>query len=242
MHIAIGHLYPATMSTYGDVGNITALVRRAQWRGIQVTVIPLEVGAEIPEHIDLYFFGGGQDMAQASVGQDLVQRKHRLMADADKGIPMLAICGGYQLFGEAYVPADADPIPGIGILPVRTEASTDRMIGDLVIEHTLGLTPPTVVGFENHSGKTRLTSPDAVPFGHVKHGFGNNGSDKTEGCVHQNIIGCYLHGSLLPKNPHIADWLLEKAVRRQDPAYVLHPLDDTLELQAHAYIVGRYMP
>lgn len=240
MRITIGHLYPNTMSTYGDVGNITCLVKRAEWRGIEARVIGLEVGEPIPAGIDLYFFGGGQDMAQGSVGKDLQIRADRLRKDVADGIPLLSICGGYQLLGEAYLPAGADPIPGIGIFPVRTEASNQRMIGDLVIENKLGLAPQSIVGFENHSGKTRLLTKEATPLGTVRHGFGNNGEDHTEGCVLNNAIGCYLHGSLLPKNPHLADWLLQRAIARHDPEYKLKALDDALEWQAHRYIVDRY--
>ncbi|MBU6389596.1 glutamine amidotransferase [Patescibacteria group bacterium] len=246
MELHIGHLYPKTMSTYGDTGNIICLINRCRWRGINTVVHQLDVDTAVPEQIDLYFFGGGQDAAQSSLERDLLEKKaDRLLTDTAAGVPLLAICGGYQLLGASYHPFDSPVIRGVGLFPVETRASHDRMIGDLVITANprlnLPADQPEIVGFENHSGKTVITDPEkGFPLGTVRHGFGNNGSDRTEGCVTYNSIGCYLHGSLLPKNPRLADWLIEKAGRRHDPDFHLTPLDDRLEWQAHAVIVGRY--
>jgi hypothetical protein len=242
MELNLVHLYPRLMNTYGDTGNIICLRQRCQWRDISVVVHAVEVGDEIPREADLYFFGGGQDAAQTSLGIDLGRKATRIQDDVLSGVPMLAICGGYQLLGKFYAPFDADPIPGIEVFPVETYASHERMIGNVVIElnPAFGWKEKTAVGFENHSGKTRITASSAAPLGKVLHGFGNNGRDGTEGCVVQNAIGCYLHGSLLPKNPHLADWLLEKALTRKYPDAVLDSLDDQVEWDAHHYIVGRY--
>jgi CobQ-like glutamine amidotransferase family enzyme len=245
MKIHIGHLYPSTMSTYGDMGNVTCLRKRAEWRGLSVEVHALEIGVPIPKQIDLYFFGGGQDAAQTGLAADLLTRSSRLKSDISSGIPLLAICGGYQLLGKSYTPFGAEAIPGIGLFPVTTTASTDRMIGNLVIEVDRHLsvttTHKTIVGFENHSGKTYLEKGnEAHPLGQVLVGFGNNGQDHSEGCVINHAIGCYLHGSLLPKNPHVADWLLEKACQQHEAGYALEPLDDTVEWQAHDYCIDRY--
>lgn len=246
MHIHIGHLYPSTMSTYGDAGNITCLRQRAAWRGIETTVHNLEVGVDIPKTMDLYFFGGGQDAAQGWLADDLQRSKGpRLKDDVTGGTPLLSICGGYQLLGRSYIPFAGQPIPGVGLFPVETRASKTRMIGDLVIraDTRLSLSPehPTIVGFENHSGKTSFLNKDVVPLGTVFHGHGNNGEDSTEGCVMGSAIGCYLHGSLLPKNPHLADWLLEKACRLHASDFALDSLDDRCEWSAHDYIAGRYL-
>jgi CobQ-like glutamine amidotransferase family enzyme len=242
MHLHLAHLYPRSMNTYGDTGNITCLKQRCTWRDIDVTIHEIEQGDPLPPVVDLYFFGGGQDAAQNSLTQDLQTKAERIRNDIHQGIPLLAICGGYQLLGHSYHPFDQEPLTGIGLFPVETHASHDRMIGNLVIEVDKRFSenlPHTVVGFENHSGKTTLLH-GATPFGQVTHGFGNNGSDKTEGCVVNNAIGCYLHGSLLPKNPHIADWLILQACRRYNSRHTLQPLDDELEWQAHAAITGRY--
>lgn len=243
LHITLIHLYPRTMSTYGDTGNIICLQKRCEWRGIQVTIQPVEIGEEIPPQADLYFFGGGQDAAQGKVAEDLLLKSDRILTDTKAGVPLLSICGGYQLLGHSYHPADQKPIPGISLFPVETHASTDRMIGDLVItaNPSLSLPKPTIVGFENHSGKTYITDTTiAKPLGTVTHGFGNNGSDHTEGCITGSAIGCYLHGSLLPKNPHLADWLLTQALTRINPDYPLTSLEDDQEWAAHAAIVERY--
>lgn len=237
-HLHIGHLYPYTMSTYGDTGNIRCLEQRCKWRGIESTVHLLDIDTPISTPIDLYFFGGGQDAAQEQVGEDLRQNKaSQILEDVKNGVPLLSVCGGYQLLGKAYLPFDAEAIPGIALFPVETHASHDRMIGNLIIESPL-LEGKTIVGFENHSGKTYLSGGSAL--GKVQTGFGNNGTDKGEGCVVQNAIGCYLHGPVLPKNPHLADWLLMKALQRQDASFELLPLDDSLEWETHRAIEKRF--
>lgn len=238
MLIRIAHLYPKLMNTYGDTGNIICLQKRLTWRAIDVEIVPVEIGEEIPDNIQLYFMGGGQDNAQALVGNDLLRHRERLTNDLlIKDIPALVICGGYQLFGIQYIPFDDDPIPGIGIIPVETSASKQRMIGNIIVSTDICNEEPTLVGFENHSGKTYIIdNKDAQPLGKVVKGYGNNGTDQTEGCIIKNTIGTYLHGSLLPKNPHLADWLIEKACNLTDSSYPITPLDDDIEWQAHNYI------
>lgn len=240
----IGHLYPSLMSTYGDIGNIICLNQRAGWRDIEVTVHALELDVPIPKDIDFYFFGGGQDTAQQALGTDLLEKKgERLRDDISKGVPLLAICGGYQLLGNFYQPFDGTSIQGLGIFPVETYGSQDRMIGDLIIQanQLLGFSgEQTIVGFENHSGKTRyIDAKKAQPLGQVLGGFGNNGEDKTEGCTVNNAIGCYLHGSLLPKNPHLADWLLMRMLENNGIALDLKPLEDDFAWKAHRQILER---
>lgn len=228
--ITIVHLYPRSMNTYGDSGNIVCLQRRLQWRGIDFRVVGVEIGEQIPKQSSLYFIGGGQDATQTVVATDLQRHTDRLQADTAAGIPSLSICGGYQLFGRGYVPFQGERLPGVNIFPAETFASKTRMIGNLVIRLPQGLfggEVTTAVGFENHSGQTKL-DPDALPLGDVLAGFGNMSDGKHEGCRIHSALGCYLHGSLLPKNPHIADWLLERAA-----GYPLEKLDDQLELQAH---------
>lgn len=231
------------MNTYGDSGNVLCLQKRCAWKGIDVTVHQVDIDQPLPEKVDLYFFGGGQDAAQAGLSQDLVEKKgHQIIRDVEAGAPLLAICGGYQLLGTQYLPFDQAPLKGVGLFPAETRASHDRMIGNLIIEVTQELAnnnPTTVVGFENHSGKTTLLE-GGKPLGIVRHGSGNNGTDHTEGCRIHNAIGCYLHGSLLPKNPHLADWLIQQACRQHDPEWNLPSSDDALEWQAHTALVARY--
>lgn len=239
--IRIGHLYPARMNIYGDRGNITTLVKRCEWRGIEVEVDRIEVGDTLDAGTyDLFFFGGGQDQEQETVARDLQQKGPALKDAVAGGAALLAVCGGYQLLGRYYQPDDASRIEGIGIFPVRTEAGSDRLIGNLVgtpADSSIGTRP--LVGFENHSGLTYLEE-GASPLAVVTSGFGNNGTDRTEGCVVGTAAGTYLHGSLLPKNPHLADWLLSAAIRRTQPDAELTALDDELEIAANASTARRF--
>ena len=242
MKLIIGYLYGDLMNIYGDTGNIIALKKRAEWRGIEVKVINISVGNRIPTRqvgtqIDLYFFGGGQDQAQQIVSEDLIKsgKGKIIKQEGERGVPLLSICGGYQLLGEYYKTHKGAKLPGIGLFPAYTLASHDRMIGNIIIESMFG----QLVGFENHSGKTYLKK-GAIPLGMVIKGFGNNGKDQTEGCIHKNAIGCYMHGSLLPKNPKLADWFLKKSLEvKYGKTFELEPLDDTLELQAHHQVIKK---
>lgn len=243
MKIVIGYLYGDLMNIYGDTGNIIALKKRAEWRGIKVIVKNISIQNHIPTRqvgtqIDLYFFGGGQDQTQKLVAEDLaVSGKGKtIKSEIEKGVPLLSICGGYQLLGDYYQPHQGPKLPGISLFPAYTEASFDRMIGNIVIDSMFS----KLVGFENHSGKTYLKK-GAAPLGMVIKGFGNNGQDQTEGCVYKNAIGCYMHGSLLPKNPKLADWFLQKALEvKYGKKIELKPLDDTLELKAHKSAISRF--
>ena len=238
MKITIGYLYGDLMNIYGDTGNIIALKKRAEWRGIKVVVKNFSIENVMGKgDADILFFGGGQDQAQELVSKDLANGKGKIIkAEIERGVPLLSICGGYQLLGDFYKPHQGPKLPGIGLFPAYTLASYDRMIGNLSVESMFG----SLIGFENHSGKTFLKK-GASPLGMVKKGFGNNGKDKSEGCIYKNAIGCYMHGSLLPKNPKLADWLLKKALEvKYGKEIELEPLDDTLELQAHSTAVKKF--
>lgn len=239
MKLTIGYLYGDLMNIYGDTGNIIALKKRAEWRGIKVIVKIFTVGETLKQGMaDIFFFGGGQDQAQQLVSEDLLKsgKGEIIKKEVERGIPLLSVCGGYQLLGEYYKPHKGPKLPGINLFPAYTLASHDRMIGNIVVETMFG----TLVGFENHSGKTYFKK-EASPLGMVIKGFGNNGKDKTEGCIYKNAIGCYMHGSLLPKNPQLADWFLKKALEvKYGKKIKLDSLDDTLELQAHSAAIKRF--
>lgn len=234
MSLTIAWLYAREMNIYGDRGNVRTLEQRAHWRGIEATVVSAGVGDPMPD-ADIYFWGGGQDQEQVNVAHDLQGAKSdRLKAAVADGAAMLAICGGYQLLGHAYRPHDAPPLPGIGLFDAETVAGAERFIGNVVIASRFG----ELVGFENHSGLTHL-GEGVEPLGTVKAGRGNNGQDGTEGAISGNVIGCYLHGSVLPKNPVLADWLIAAGLRRQGHDTPLPPLDDTLEIAAHTNAADR---
>ncbi|HKW59884.1 MAG TPA: glutamine amidotransferase [Candidatus Dormibacteraeota bacterium] len=239
----IGWLYPDLMNIYGDRGNILTLLKRAEWHGLEADVVELQRGPadNHMQDIDVYFFGGGQDREQALIYEDLKEHKQQALKSAvEQGAQILAVCGGYQLLGHYYQTAEGERFDGIGMLDVTTRAGKKRFIGDVVVESSndLNLSPRTLVGFENHSGRTFL-GKQARPLGKVLRGKGNNGSDGTEGAVQDGIIGTYLHGSLLPKNPHLADHVIAKALRRRAGAAPLSTLDDSEELAAHGWILQR---
>ena len=244
--VKICHLYPDLMNLYGDRGNVLALWRRCLWHGLEVAVTPAFLGDE-PDFgsFDIVFLGGGQDREQKLICDDLVHRKgESLRRAALDGVVILGICGGYQLLGRYYRTAAGEVIPGVGVLDLYTEAGPRRLIGNVVVKSPLGATGDgdacarTLVGFENHSGKTRL-GPGARPLGRVVVGNGNNGEDGTEGAVHLNVVGTYLHGSLLPKNPWLADFLISRAMERRGVSGRLLRLDDALEERAHQAAIRR---
>jgi CobQ-like glutamine amidotransferase family enzyme len=245
--IRVGHFYADLLNLYADRGNVMALRRRCEWRQIGFEVVRVGVGDRIvPGEFDLAFLGGGQDGDQAYLADDLFRVKadglRGLVAD---GVPVLAVCGSYQLLGHYYDPATGTRMPGLGLFDLHTAhpgPQATRCIGNVVVEWEAAppRLPRTLVGFENHGGRTWL-GKGAKPFARVVTGYGNNGVDRTEGIVVGNAIGTYIHGSLLPKNPHLADRLISLAL---DPSgsKVLEPLDDTVEWRAHETVLARFSP
>ena len=207
--IHLVHLYPREMSIYGDLGNTRALAARIRRHGYSPVVHQHHPGSPFPEQAHLVVGGGGQDSGQVRVEADLEQIADRLRELASGGTPMLMICGMYQLFGNAFITVEGKRLPGLGILDVTTQGNAKRMIGPVVLSTDFG----DVVGYENHSGSTTLGDGQA-PFGTVRSGFGNNGTDRTEGARTANVIGSYLHGPILPANPALADALIGLAAER----------------------------
>jgi len=241
MKIVVGHLYPDYLNIYADRGNIAVLARRAAWRGHELDVrsISIEDRVDPGEH-DLLYIGGGQDREQALVAQDLLVKAAEVRESIAAGAAVLAVCGGYQLFGRSYRDLHGADLPGIGVFPFDTIAGDARMIGDVLLECELepGVSR-TLAGFENHAGRTHLDA-GAQPLGRVVAGFGNDGVSGWEGCRVGRAVGTYLHGPLLPRNPWFADWLLEQALaHRLGAAPELTPLDDELEEEAHSISARR---
>ncbi|WP_338748425.1 type 1 glutamine amidotransferase [Janibacter alittae] len=235
--IHLVHMYPREMSIYGDLGNTRCLAARIRRHGYVPVVHQHHPGQPLPETIHLMVGGGGQDSGQVTVEADLERRADRLRALAVAGVPMLMICGMYQLFGQSFVTVEGTRVPGLGILDVTTQGNATRMIGPVVLSTDFG----DVVGYENHSGATVL-GQGQDPFGRVRHGQGNNDADGTEGAVTGHVIGSYLHGPILPANPRLADaligWAAELATGR---AFAPEELDDEVARQAHARQVARLL-
>ncbi|MDR7451663.1 MAG: glutamine amidotransferase [Armatimonadota bacterium] len=241
MELRICHLYPDLLNLYGDRGNLMTLAVRARRRGLEVRIDECRLGDPLrPDVYDLYFIGGGEDRQQRLAAEDLQGKKAALREAAAREAVILAVCGGYQLLGHYYRPSEGADLPGIGLLDLTTHhpgPGAPRLIGNIVIRCPL-LGGATLVGFENHGGRTRL-GPGARPLGEVLSGFGNNGVDGTEGAVVGQVYGTYLHGPLLPKNPRFADHLIAASLRPRYGEVRLLPLDDALETQAHTAAIAR---
>jgi lipid II isoglutaminyl synthase (glutamine-hydrolysing) len=245
MKLVVGYLYPTVMSQYRDRGNVLTIVNRCRWRGIDVAVENLEIGDPVdPDQVDLLLVGGGADTHQRLVFEDLLQVKGSGIRRAvDEGAAAFAVCAGYQLWGHYYRTATGEELAGLGVFDAHTihraaqtgirldtiaKAGSVRAVGNLVVQwgdHIL-------VGFENHGGRTYLHD-GSQPLGRTLAGGGNNSEDGWEGCIYNNAIGTYLHGPAFPKNPQLADHLIQAALRRRYGNVLLKPLDDTQETVAH---------
>ena len=233
LNIAV--LYPELLNLYGDRGNARALERRCAARGIDVAVTPVNIGDDwSPQSADIVLAGGGQDREQRRVQADLQRRGSGLRDFVDDDGVVLAVCGGFQLFGNHYRGWDGEVMEGIGVfdaIAAHPGPSITRCVGNVVALWE----GETVVGFENHDGRTYLNDGQQ-PLADVVSGFGNNGGDGLEGARTGNAFGTYLHGAVLPKNPHLADRLLQLALERRygSDAARLPPIDDRSARRAHA--------
>jgi hypothetical protein len=236
--LVVGWLYADYLNVYGDRGNVIALTRRLEWRGFPTRVVRIGRGAapELDE-VDIAFIGGGQDLEQERIHDDFVATKAEpLRRLVEQDLAILGVCAGYQLLGRAYVTPSGRELPGGGILDVVTQSHGERFVGDAIWESLLpGLEGEQLVGFENHGGRTFLG--DAQPLARVVKGYGNNGDDRTAGAWRRNVVGTYLHGALLPRNPALTDWLIARALARRGLDAPLAPLDDSVERAAHDYVV-----
>lgn len=242
MELHICHLYPDVLNLYGDRGNILCLRARLAWRGIEVRLSEKPIGSDRRlSGCDLIFIGGGQDFEQETLLDDLHRGLDReLCAAIADGVPVLAICGGYQMLGQYYETHDGHRCDFIGAVDLHTVGGEKRMIGNYAFRCGEASGGSVVVGFENHSGRTWL-GDGVTPLGRVLAGFGNNGEDGTEGVRDRNVFGSYSHGPLLPKNPALCDEILLTALRRKYGDASLSPLDDAAEQAAHEEMAARLL-
>ena len=212
--IFILQLYPRDMNIYGDTGNLQVLTKRLEWYGYTPRVYHYNVGDNLPgpnQQPDIILGGGGQDSGQITIHKDLLEIGPQLTKWADNNIPMVMVCGLYQLFGHSFETISGKLLKGIGILDIKTYGTNQRLIGNIVTHNNdFG----DIIGYENHSGQTFLNK-SARPFATVVKGAGNNAKENHEGARYKNVIGTYLHGPLLPKNPAIADYLIKTAVKNR---------------------------
>jgi lipid II isoglutaminyl synthase (glutamine-hydrolysing) len=217
--VSIALLYPELLGTYGDGGNATVLAQRLRWRGIPVEVLDVHAGEAVPTTCQIYVMGGGEDAPQALAAQEL--RAGRALVDAvNGGAAVLAVCAGLQVLGNRFAGEDGKAHDGLGLLDCETHRDDGpRRVGEVVATPDPSLDLPELTGYENHGGVTTL-GPDARPLGRVVVGHGNDGGDGTEGIVSGRVIGTYLHGPVLARNPALADHLLASVLGP------LEPLDD----------------
>lgn len=233
--ITILQLYPRDMNIYGDNGNVEVITKRLEWYGYSPVVIPYNPGDTLPEKVDIVLGGGGQDSGQEVVHKDLLTIGATLKNWADAGTPMLLVCGLYQLFGKSFRTLDNTLLEGIGLFDIETFGTNERLIGNIVTQSEwFG----DIIGYENHSGQTFL-GDSATPLATVVKGAGNNAKDGHEGVRYKNTIGTYLHGSILPKNPVLADFLIRTATNRRYKAFSDDLIDDTFAEQARLVAASR---
>lgn len=234
--LRIAHLYPELLNLYGDGGNILVLRKRLAWRGIGCEVREVHVD-DCPSFadVDIVFIGGGSDREQRIVCEHLLAERDELAAFVEDGGVLAAVCGGYQLLGHSYLMGDEE-VEGLSLVDLYTDRGTPRLIGNIAIESRIS--PQPIVGYENHGGRTHL-GEGVESLGRVVHGRGNDGESGYEGCLYKNVVGTYIHGPLLPKNPGVADYLIARALERRYGDASLEPLDDTAELAANSVMYER---
>lgn len=233
--IKIMHLYSDDMNIYGDYGNILCIKKRLEWYGYTPQVIEYNQGDNFPDDIDIVVGGGGQDSGQNKIQDDLVKIGPKLIKLADDGTPMLVVCGLYQLFGKFFKTKSGELIEGIGLFDIETYGKSERLIGNI---RTFSTEFGDIIGYENHSGQTFLGS-NILTLGRVRIGAGNNTTDVGEGARYKNVIGTYLHGSILPKNPAVADFLIEQAVVKRYGKFSKRKIDNRFTEMARKFAIKR---
>lgn len=242
--IKLLYLYPDMLELYGDYGNIQVLKYRCEKRGIKLIVDRYSINDKEPNFLDydIVFAGGGADNEQSILSKDLIRYKDKIQRAERLGVFFLLICGAYQLFGEYYKGVDGNKIPGLGIFDYYTEAAknrTTRCIGNIITKAKIGNAETEVIGFENHAGQTYNVK---TPFGKVLYGNGNHFKAEDEGFFKKNVIGTYLHGPLLSKNPMITDYIIKYCLEKKTERVIeLEELDDTFEEKCRQELLDRYL-
>lgn len=242
--IRLIHMYPNMLDLYGDSGNVEIINYRCKMRGIKLEVCSHTIGDDVSDFsgYDIIYLGGGADLEQQILAQDLLKCKASIFDAYKNGTFFLMICGGYQLMGQYYKDSNNEKIPGLALFDYYTVAFTDkskRCIGNIVIETELDGEKYKVIGFENHGGQTRnVTSP----FGRVLAGNGNCFSGEAEGYIEKNVVATYLHGPLLSKNPKLCDYIINYVMtRKTGKKYQAAPINDRLEQECREQLFARLL-
>lgn len=235
MNLKLYHFMPDKLNLYGDIGNVIALKKRCEWRGINLEIENITDTSNIKlSNCDMFFIGGGSDREQSIATEQFAKIKNEFKSAIEGGTPALTICGGYQFLGEYYKTAEGEKLPGLNILDFYTESYKDkpRLIGNILVEsEKFG----DIVGFENHGGRT---FHNYGTLGDVVVGYGNNDSDKKEGLLYNNLIGTYLHGAILPKNPNVTDYLIKAALENKYGNCEFPDINNDIELDANKYMAN----
>ena len=242
MKLRIAHMYPDLLDLYSDRGNVIVLQKRAQWRGLDVTVDKITLG-EMPDlkDYDLIVMGGGMDREQIILAEDLGRRRDQLDDAIQEGTVILGICAGYQMLGHYYQTHTGTRVPGLELIDIVTIGDNNRVVGNVVCEMEIEGEKTLLIGYENRSGRTEL-GPQAEPLARVLRSVAYTQKDNAlEGVRQGNIFGTYLHGPLLAKSPEFADYLLRLALRRHDAERLLTPLDNSLESRTQQKLVRKWV-
>lgn len=236
LKLTIGHMYPDLLNLYGDGGNVRCLEKRLLWRGMEVETVSFYVGEHLDlSGVDILLLGGGSDREQAIASRYLLENRKAIAGYVEGNGVLLAVCGGYQLLGN-YYRTENETLNGLKLLDIYTEWEPKRLTGNVILKTSMASMP--VVGFENHGGRTHIGR--YRPFGKILQGFGNTGNSGYEGVLYKNVVGTYLHGPLLPKNPELGDYFIRQALRRKYGIRAgLAPLSDEAECRANRYMVAR---
>ncbi|MCL2157759.1 MAG: glutamine amidotransferase [Methanobrevibacter sp.] len=244
MELKIINMYPDILNLYGDIGNLICIKQRCNWRGIEVNIENFTIDNEIAiKEADIILMGGGSHNSQKIISSHLLKQKKELKNYIDDGKVILAISSSYQMFGKSYINTDYSDenyqkIPSLEIFDIETYTQRDPLVGNTIIENNLNLKPKEIIGFKNHSFGVYH---DYTPLGSVKLGHGNNEQEQNEGMIYKNFIGSYLHGPLLPKNPHLADNIILTALKNKYAIESLAKIDDTFEMNAHNTVIKRVL-
>lgn len=239
--IKILHMYADMLDLYGDSGNMEILSYRCKMRGIECEIDKYSIDSEMPDFksYDLIYIGGGADLEQQHISEDLQKRKEGIESAYKNGTFLFLICGGYQLMGKFYRDADGNDIPGLGLFSYYTVAEPNRRkrcIGNIAVRTNITGKPVDIVGFENHGGQTHGVK---TPVGDVLYGHGNRTKSAHEGYFEKNVIATYMHGPCLAKNPEISDYIIGYCLNRNSANEMLVPLDDTLEKKCRQVMIDR---